>query len=343
MYPDPKALRANNWKTGEVLITDYLTCLRKHTFEILEITLYDNVLETSDVEFIITVAAIWSEAAQERTRSCAERAGLGAGLRLIMEPEAAIVHAMDQELSKLDIGDITVVCDAGGGTVDLISYMIDQLNPILEISEAAPGTGSACGSNFLNRKFSQMLQERFGHSPGWADDTLQEALEYFESVITRKLNGSDVQFRIPVPGLSDDNDAGIRRGNHFMASRHIRTLFEPIISSITDLVQVQIDISKKHVTAKIVYLVGGFGESAWLRESLKKLVPEGIQVISPTNAWTAVVRGALIKGLAEASPLAANVKIGSRAARKAYRCLVSTRFRAGVHRRERMYVSSVPS
>lgn len=56
---------------------------------------------------------------------------MSAGLKLILEPEAAIMHSVDQELSKLEVGDVVVVCDAGGGTVDLTSYIIDQLKPIL--------------------------------------------------------------------------------------------------------------------------------------------------------------------------------------------------------------------
>lgn len=38
------------------------------------------------------------------------------------------------------IGDALVLCDAGGGTVDLISYEIMNLNP-LEVKELVRGTG----------------------------------------------------------------------------------------------------------------------------------------------------------------------------------------------------------
>lgn len=123
----------------------------------------------------------------------------------------------------------------------------------------------------------------------------------------------------------------------------IRTLFDPDINTITSLVQMQINISKKRGIVKIVYLVGGFGESVYLRESLKKVVPEGIEVISLTNAWTAVVRGAPIQGLAEASPLAAKVKVGLRAARNSYGCAVSKMFRASVPHHHRKYAVSLPT
>jgi molecular chaperone DnaK (HSP70) len=335
LFPDPKALRIDHRNNGERLNSDYLTCLRKHVTDILKISLCANVLETTAVEFIITVPAIWSEAAQAKTMSCAKRASMDAGLKLILEPEAAIMHAVDQELSPLKVSDIVVVCDAGRGTVDLISYMIDQLRPILEVSEAAPGTGGACGNSFLNRMFAQLLHQRRGHLPAWADDTLQEALDYFENRLKRKFNGSNDRWLIPVPGLTDNGEAGIKRWKLSMLGGEISSLFDPIINTITSLVQMQINISNRKGAVKIVYLVGGFGESAYLRESLKKVVPEGIQVISPTNSWTAIVRGALIKGLAETLPLAAKFKVGSGVARKAYGIVVSSQFRAGVHQQSR--------
>jgi hypothetical protein len=38
------------------------------------------------------------------------------------------------------VGDAFVLCDAGGGTVDLISYEVDSVTP-LELKELVPGTG----------------------------------------------------------------------------------------------------------------------------------------------------------------------------------------------------------
>ena len=62
----------------------------------------------------------------------------------------------------------------GGGTVDLISYRISALKPILKIAEAAPGSGSSCGSTFLNRIFQKFLTDRFGDDPNWDYEVLQD-------------------------------------------------------------------------------------------------------------------------------------------------------------------------
>ena len=127
--------------------------------------------------FQITVPAMWSDAAQAKTRLCAEQAGmgLGHGLHIISEPEAAAVYALDVlDPHSIEIGDTFVLCDAGGGTVDLISYTVKALKPRLEITEATTGTGSLCGSTFLNRRFEQYLKDRLRMEPGWDQDVLEE-------------------------------------------------------------------------------------------------------------------------------------------------------------------------
>lgn len=204
------------------------------TLEILKISLCENVLETTELEFIITVPAIWSEAAQDRTRSCAERAGMGTGLKLISEPEAAIMHAVDQELSHMEIGDIVVVCDAGGGTVDLISYIIDQLKPFLISAKLPLVLDMLAAVIFSTKDFARCCRtSSVIVQVGLADDTLQGALEYFETAVKRRFNGSDDEWLIPVPGLPDDKDTGIRRGKFHMPGSDIRDLFEPIITMVT--------------------------------------------------------------------------------------------------------------
>ena len=84
----------------------------------------------------------------------------------------------------LEVGESFVLCDAGGGTVDLISYTITDLKPILKVREAAPGTGGLCGSPFLNRRFGEFLEERLGQERGWDEEILAEAIERFDSVVS---------------------------------------------------------------------------------------------------------------------------------------------------------------
>lgn len=101
--------------------------------------------------------------------------GSGHKLHIVSEPEAAAMYALDaMDPHNIKVGDTFVLCDAGGGTVDLISYKVSALKPVLKISEAAPGSGSACGSTFLNRIFQKFLKDKLSEDQNWDDEVLEE-------------------------------------------------------------------------------------------------------------------------------------------------------------------------
>ncbi len=193
LYPDP--LRAPPTYNDEASkhATDYMTALRKHAEQMLRYKLPQSALLSTPIEYIvrtypsifhsqsdipqITVPAVWSDMAQARTRACAEAAGMGKGtaLHIISEPEAAAMYALDAlDPHNLKIGDTFVLCDAGGGTVDLITYTVSALKPILKLIEASPGTGSLCGASLLNRRFSAFLEDKLRDQAGWDEDVLEE-------------------------------------------------------------------------------------------------------------------------------------------------------------------------
>ena len=207
-YPDPTAAFPGHNLTSEKLVTDYLTALRKHAERVLHYKLPQRSLQSTRIEYVIKVPAVWKDAAKARTRFCAEHAGMGLGstLHLISEPEAAATYALpERDPHDISRGDTFVVCDAGGGTVDLISYTVASLRPILEIAEAAPGTGALCGSTFVNRRFKKFLKDSLGSSPDWGDDVLEEADRFFDLFIKRPFSGNTFEeFKVPVPGIRDN-------------------------------------------------------------------------------------------------------------------------------------------
>ena len=82
-------------------------------------------------------------------------------LQIISEPEAAATYVLDaMDPHDVQVGDTFVLCDAGGGTVDLFSYTVLSLKPILKVDEAAPGSGKLYGSTFLNQWFKEYLSNR---------------------------------------------------------------------------------------------------------------------------------------------------------------------------------------
>jgi hypothetical protein len=68
--------------------------------------------------------------------------------------------------SRRKVGDAFVICDAGCGTVDLISYEITQLKPSLELKELVPGKGREIQlpskSRGLNKRFEEAIKDLVG-------------------------------------------------------------------------------------------------------------------------------------------------------------------------------------
>ncbi len=91
-----------------------------------------------------------------------------------------------------------MLCDAGGGTVDLISYKVTQITPTFRIEEAAVGSGDKCGATYVEqvreRLPSSVLQvagSLYSRNLG-ADTDAQEFLGWLEKWI-----GTDRFKRIP--------------------------------------------------------------------------------------------------------------------------------------------------
>ena len=218
--------------------------------------------------------------------------GAGSALHIISEPEAAATHALSV-MDHLDVkvGDTFVLCDAGGGTVDLISYTIEGLKPNLKIKEASPGSGSLCGSSFLNRRFQKFLEDKLSDQEGWDTDVLEEPMRVFEERIKRRFTGTfGEEFIIPVAGLADNAALGIKRGKITIPGVEIRKIFEPVLKEVLHLVVNQIKATKKKT--KAVLLVGGFGGSAYLRESIRQEIkPYNTQVVQVENGSVNTSRG----------------------------------------------------
>ena len=107
-------------KTVMEAVSDYLNQLYKHTMETLTRRYGETFMSMTKVQFVLTVPAVWSDAAKDSTLKAAEKAGMGnkGELKLISEPEAAAVYTLKAiQPNHLKIGDNFIVCDAGRSCV----------------------------------------------------------------------------------------------------------------------------------------------------------------------------------------------------------------------------------
>lgn len=185
--------------------TDYLRWLREHAENMLALQLGQNVVKTTPKTYVITVPAIWSDAAQYLTRLCATNAGFGEEPIIVTEPEAAVFYGLSTIVpQELFVGDKFVVIDAGGGTVDLISYMIESLEPNVKVREVVRGAGKVAGGVYVDDLFTEFLSRRFSGCKGWNSDVADFAREHFELRTKVDFDGEEDYYLIPVPGLFEN-------------------------------------------------------------------------------------------------------------------------------------------
>ncbi|KAK5195203.1 hypothetical protein LTR96_002795 [Exophiala xenobiotica] len=330
-YPSFVRLPTNSADV-EKLVVDYLTALREN-FEIQLADLPNSLdLQSIPKQYIITVPAMWSEPAQDKTRSCAERAGMGQKqtIGIISEPEAAAIRVLEEmreDEYRFEKDDTFVVCDAGGGTVDLISYTVTGLDPVLQVEEAVKGEGHVCGGMFVNRVFAEYMRETYGNQATFNDEVLEDAVREFEQNIKKRFDGNvNNKYKIRV-GIQNGRD--VRDGNLRLSGRQVMKFFDPVIEKIESLVLAQLRATKQRV--KCVILVGGFGGNKYLKTRLESAVGDGVRVKRPKNTLTAVVEGALIRGLVDAQPGNAHIRIESRIARRYYGTSSYVPYESGVH------------
>lgn len=160
-------LQADLLKTGKSatdIVTDYLTHLHKHVLHEITKRWGEHMVSTTKIEYVLSVPAVWSDAAKDCTLKAATKAGIGPAVSLMSEPEAAMIYCLKAGIipqNNMHVGDNYIVVDAGGGTVDLTTHEIVQIEP-LELRESVHGTGGLCGAAFIDERFKALVRHRLG-------------------------------------------------------------------------------------------------------------------------------------------------------------------------------------
>jgi hypothetical protein len=111
-------------KTVTDAIADYLGGLWRHILGTIERARSKSVIGALTFHVVITVPAIWPDYARKDMMEAARKAGIfndrAAGdttLAFAPEPEAAALASLWDRAPDLELGDVYMICDAGGGTV----------------------------------------------------------------------------------------------------------------------------------------------------------------------------------------------------------------------------------
>src|SRR5262249_16895669 len=98
----------------------------------------ENRLEQQDI--VLTVPASFDAVARKRTVEAARAAGLEQ-VTLLEEPQAAFyawIHASHEEWrQQVEVGDVALICDVGGGTTDLTLIAVGEEDGNLALTRVA--------------------------------------------------------------------------------------------------------------------------------------------------------------------------------------------------------------
>jgi hypothetical protein len=222
------------------IVADFLAQVKAHLIKNLDQKYGKAVWRTLPITLVVTVPAVWSDLAKARTLEAVDKAGFN-GLEftqsvqtvITTEPESAAIYTMKAlkgttQDTNFKLNDGFIVCDMGGGTVDLIAYRIAGLNPT-RIEEATVGSGAQCGGSFVDRAFLEWLERRVGQDAfvGIAGCRSEEVprtslakkaarlLQSFRYEAKGGFSGTETNFlQLPYPlSAVDDKSKGIRDGD----------------------------------------------------------------------------------------------------------------------------------
>ncbi|KAF4997983.1 hypothetical protein FGRMN_3503 [Fusarium graminum] len=301
--------QATNGMTPVRIVGLYLKNIWEHTYAALRSTLD---IENLPLRVAITIPAIWPAYAQSAMRDAAKIAGImdyreigETTLILVQEPEAAALASLFQRNSFPEIqkNESFVVCDAGGGT-DVISYKVVSEQPF-KLEECVAGTGKLAGAFKIDQAFESHLRAR----TRLKITSLKESdyngfiLREWELGAKRSFSAtSDQPYNLRPPIKAYGTMARLMNKETLSISKdEMMGFFNRSLTGIRTLVgeqykQVQVATGKP---PKKILLVGGLGSSEYIYEVLNNTPMFSNKVLRPSDGWSAVARGAVLRLLQE--------------------------------------------
>jgi molecular chaperone DnaK (HSP70) len=163
--------------------------------------------EEKTISFVFSLPTTWTSVATvERFKAAIAKAGFGvenpakhtAELDLT-EAEAAAVFTLKEAQVRYNVGDILLVCDAGGGTTDLGLFQVRQTVNPLSLVQIHQVQGVGIGSTMIDNSFMALVRARLQKAPDAA---------YYLPRYLPKMLADDIAFR------TAKHSFGSRLGNH---------------------------------------------------------------------------------------------------------------------------------
>ena len=183
----------------------------------------------------------------------------------------------------------------------------------MTVDEAVPGEGGKCGSTAIDRRLYTLLSKRFG--PAFSEllpektgvgSRFMRDLELgkcgFDGDLRRFASPVKLKMRSLVGAGIDEEQYDFDNDEILVSAADFKECFDPVVARIIRILSNQIKQAKKRGTAaiKLIILAGGFADSLYLWDLLHKWCHEDgreIELLAPREPWSAIVRGAALRGL----------------------------------------------
>ncbi|KAI7875549.1 uncharacterized protein EV154DRAFT_76778 [Mucor mucedo] len=298
----------------EDVISDYLKLFYRHILnfvgEVDKTNLAMRLLKSEKkpkTKYVMTVPAIWNTVTRQIVMNAAFQANIVKKhdeIIVITELEAAALYCRNQT-QELKNGNVTfIVCDAGGGTVDVGTFHLSSTRYMTQLGDCQSDT---CGSFYLDANFRTFILQFYKDIGVHFDPAISKFDEFMDRFVNRiKVDfmpdtTNDSYYDIELPGsyviaesvkteqnknyILADSNRTLRIKNEVMDNR----VFNPVMERIEAL----LDKQMKRCKVRFLFLVGGFAQSKYLQQRLRTRYEPAVLLIVPLESMSAVSLGAV--------------------------------------------------
>ncbi|KAL3879591.1 hypothetical protein ACJMK2_031880 [Sinanodonta woodiana] len=283
-------------------------------------------IREDEITWVLTVPAIWTDAAKQFMREAAIEAGIkNENLKIALEPETASIFCRLLPVEKMiegggiasfKPGSVYMVLDAGGGTIDITVHEVLSNGKLKELHKAS---GGAWGGIQVDEAYRQFLISLFGNPVfrRFQVENKEDYLDMFRDFEIKKREiapDKDTKVTIRLPSSLKEifmdesgedlrtaimqtkyaNDVSLTGDKLRIHSTVMKSLFSNAIQSTVSHVK---ELMKDKIVHRVsnILMVGGFSESKMLQHAIRSSFPN-LKVIIPNEAGLVIVKGAVVFG-----------------------------------------------
>ncbi|CAI6338266.1 unnamed protein product [Periconia digitata] len=282
--------------------------------------------DNPSIEFILCVPAKWPIKGSRILQQAMERAVLGAGfgleaqesvhnLFIVTEPEAAATCVLAENRNDIYFNEVVLILDAGGGTVDAVTYRVTNNEPLRMDAEVVPPEGKLCGASFINERYEKRLMEKIRDETYLIKNgkTLKSIVKAesinFENGQKRLIDLDEIRsgpYVVYIDDLREDKTKGLKQNRLILTHEDMANkIFLDSLRGTRDILNNQLELAEgpERKVQKVI-LTGGFGQSPALRNYLRGKLEKynrrkqaTIELLYPKSPSTAVAKGAILRAL----------------------------------------------